>query len=283
MKKNPSSPTANGLSKSERALLRRFDELLNDAETEEYADHCIADAMRKLDDEWSYLVDPIVADVAKALDAINDLNSGPVDRLPDFVSPKITVPSPLDVLKQAASFLGAAIANGTMNRLSVEARSLLQRAAGNPLSESAGGSRTLARSIVNDMRAEKLNLVKSGAISFGTLAWEVRVPSTSSGAVGPNTSGILLQVFDLAPPEYFARGNGLPRFEVLVDGVPPVTEAGFTEDGGLIHLHVQCAPVLGAICITLEDGTIVVNLRTEPLPDEAGAVFGDPEGGPAGG
>jgi hypothetical protein len=282
MKNNPSSPTADGLSKSERALLRRFDEMLNDAETEEYADRCMADAMRKLDDEWSYLIDPIVADVARALDAINDLNSGSVERLPDFVPPKITVPSPLEVLKRATSFLGAALANGTMDRLSVEARSLLQRAAGARPLGSAGGARVLsgARSSVGHARAEKLASEKSGDLQPGTPAWSVIGLSKRLGSADPDTTGSLPRVFALVPPTDFVRGLGLPRFVVLLDGAP-VPDAGFTEDGDLIHLYVESAPVLGAICITLDDGTIVVNLWTKPLPEEDGAKFGDLESGAA--
>ena len=112
-------------------------------------------------------------------------------------------------------------------------------------------------------------------------AWEVFLPPTSLGSSDPDTSGVSSRVFVLAPPTDFVRGTGRPRFEGLVDGARPVPEAGFMEDGGLIHLHVICAPVLGAICIALEDGTVVVNLRTEPLPEGEGAESGELEGGPA--
>lgn len=112
-------------------------------------------------------------------------------------------------------------------------------------------------------------------------SWEVFLPPSSLGSADPDVSGLSSRVFVLAPPTDFVRGTGRPRFEGLVDGARPVPEAGFTEDGGLIHLHVICAPVLGAICITLDDGTVVVNLRTEPLPEESGAKFDDPKGGPA--
>jgi hypothetical protein len=117
-------------------------------------------------------------------------------------------------------------------------------------------------------------------LSSDRQAWEVFLPPASLGSADPEISGLSARVFVLAPPTDFIRITGRPRVEVLVDGTPPVPVAGFTEDGGMIHLYVQCAPVLGAICITLDDGTIVVNLRTEPLPEEAGARFGDPEGGP---
>lgn len=162
-----------------------------------------------------------------------------------------------------------------LQALTPDLRQLLQDAASGPLAEllfaqagsRSGGAMNITRGRGLTPSSDQSRIPEV----WPSFDWEI-ISFRGPGSHGPEE--IYEQMFMLVPPKGFRRRGALPEFLVLVDGAPAEDQKVQRREGHL-WLEVSARPVLGAVCFTLEDGSVLVNLRTEPL-DEAAGEAGDP-------
>lgn len=168
-----------------------------------------------------------------------------------------------DVLKTWLAGLNLARARSQAGRLSQDILAGLRQAAQAMVEiPPMATARSLTRSAPRSLTQRETPYIEPGP------DWMLRA-QTDLGSSTPNV--VQEQVFLLVPPKGFGGHSAVPEFVVLVDGTA-AEKGNVKQDKDGVWLGVRTKKVLGAACFTLEDGAVLVNLRTEPLEaDKAGA------------